>query len=509
MKKDFSEYQYTDYDKYLAVRSNRDGLHLDVFHNNVSFSPEDRKFYIGVDSAHEYYFSQKYIDIYEEDQSRRAGYPLRGLSAEEEKEIEEIRKEKETQNEETLARMQAKYHMDREQAEIERNNAVQIDGQTKEPFINVFSGSQIEMGYGEGLLDFIYADFVTPLRKIYAFFSAFSALREKEIEKRRKANGTEPAEQEPVKIYDENQEFVQRFLDYESTFNNIKDIAYASLYSSICPPRFDEGHLDAAAIRWYGNYLLALQKEYREMLEFCYDEDLYPEALGNLYPSERFALYRNYHDIPSRMTREETVSFSAVRSSGDKMPYGLPGSERIKLLTATPKITADHIALAEKLGTSSKQLAIRIQLRSFMSNEYNFSTIQDILELEFTKMLEQNIRFRKCRRCGRYFIMKGNYDTHYCDRIAEGETRTCQELAAAEKYKEKIADNKAIPIYNKYYKRYAARVKVRQIKEDDFKKWRYKAITLRDDCAEGKLTVEEYIQWMEDSFPNRKPKTKA
>ena len=73
-------------------------------------------------------------------------------------------------------------------------------------------------------------------------------------------------------------------------------------------------------------------------------------------------------------------------------------------------------------------------------------------------------------------------------------------------YKAKIADNKAIPIYNKYYKRYAARVKVRQIKEADFKKWKYQALTMRDDCAEGKISVEEYTQWMEDSFPNRKPK---
>lgn len=59
----------------------------------------------------------------------------------------------------------------------------------------------------------------------------------------------------------------------------------------------------------------------------------------------------------------------------------------------------------------------------------------------------------------------------------------------------------------KYYKRYAARVRVNQIKEDAFKKWKYQAIALRDDCSAGKITVEEYIQWMEDSFPNRKPKT--
>ena len=104
-----------------------------------------------------------------------------------------------------------------------------------------------------------------------------------------------------------------------------------------------------------------------------------------------------------------------------------------------------------------------------------------------------------------YFVQW--YDTNYCERVAEGETRNCQELAAAENYKAKIAGDKAIPIYNKYYKRYAARVRVKQIREADFKKWKYQAITLRNECSAGKITVEEYIQWMEDSFPNRKPKT--
>jgi hypothetical protein len=50
-------------------------------------------------------------------------------------------------------------------------------------------------------------------------------------------------------------------------------------------------------------------------------------------------------------------------------------------------------------------------------------------------------------------------------------------------------------------------VRVKQIREADFKKWKYQAITLRNECSAGKITVEEYIQWMEDSFPNRKPKT--
>ena len=65
-------------------------------------------------------------------------------------------------------------------------------------------------------------------------------------------------------------------------------------------------------------------------------------------------------------------------------------------------------------------------------------------------------------------------------------------------------------MYDLYYRRYAARRKVRQIKEDEFKKWRYEAMRLRDDCEAGKLTVAEYEQWMESYFPNRKrPKGKS
>ena len=104
--------------------------------------------------------------------------------------------------------------------------------------------------------------------------------------------------------------------------------------------------------------------------------------------------------------------------------------------------------------------------------------------------------------------MKGNYDTNYCDRIADGETRNCQELAAQENYKARIAGNQAIPLYNKYYKRYAARVRVRQLKEEEFKRWKYQALQKRDECSDGKITVEEFELWLEASFPNRVKKAK-
>ena len=241
------------------------------------------------------------------------------------------------------------------------------------------------------------------------------------------------------------------------------------------------------------------------MIEFCFDEDYYPEALANRLPSERFYIYRSLKGLSPFLERTEEVAFSNTMS-GKEMPYGMD-IEGLKERFSQSSIPNDaHKELAKKFGTTPEKVVALINLPHFLSRQYVFGSVAEILEMEFTKMLEHNIRFRKCKRCGKYFIMKGNYDTNYCDRIAEGETRNCQDLAAQENYKKKMADNAAIPLYQKYYKRYAARVRVRQIKEPDFKKWKYQAMTKRDECSDGKITLAEFEAWLEASFPNRKKK---
>ena len=53
MKKDFSEYQFSEYEKYLRIKSNTKHLRLDHFLNYARFFPEEKKFYIIVDSFNE------------------------------------------------------------------------------------------------------------------------------------------------------------------------------------------------------------------------------------------------------------------------------------------------------------------------------------------------------------------------------------------------------------------------------------------------------------------------
>lgn len=92
---------------------------------------------------------------------------------------------------------------------------------------------------------------------------------------------------------------VEDFLAYERTFSDLKDVAYASLYTAICPPLFTDDRVrEKEKLQWYGNYILELQKEFLEMIEFCFDEGFYPEVLGGLYPSERLYLYRQSKNLP-------------------------------------------------------------------------------------------------------------------------------------------------------------------------------------------------------------------
>lgn len=192
--------------------------------------------------------------------------------------------------------------------------------------------------------------------------------------------------------------------------------------------------------------------------------------------------------------------------SGCKMPYGMTTDEFVERPGTEIEATEQHINFAEKFNVDIDELKSLIRFPHFINTNYEFRFVADILDLEFTKMLEQDIRFRKCKRCGKYFIMKGNYNTNYCNRIAKGETRNCQDIMAFENYKKKTADNAAIKIYNKYYKRYSARVKAHTILEDDFKKWKYEAMTKRNESMDGKLTEEDFISWMESCFPNRNRK---
>lgn len=507
-KLDFSEYQMSDIEKRNSKLNGNSAVSYAYFINEARFNPEEREFTLFVDPANEDWYMKEDMDEYAADEKNRREIHEEIISEEERQEREELRLEELEYNEKMLKLLESKYCLSREIVDSEIDNFyVDHPDIPRIPLNNVLSGARVKIKYGEGILDFIYADFHTPAKKALEFRAFISALNQAIGEKKPdKSNETATQERAPEKIYNRTQIIVEDYLRYQSTVLLMKDIGYASLYTTICPPLFKDTQSEFRALKSYYDYLCMLQKEYLDMLEFCFDDNYYPEVLGHMAPSERWFLFRRVNDWGAIFSRKETVSFSTGGGSGTVMPYGLPAVQIFKRIGNGINMTDKHMEFAEKYNMDPKTLELNLRMPHFMIFKYEFRALHEILELEFTKMLEQDIRFRKCKRCGKYFIMKGNYDTNYCDRVAEGQTRSCQDLAAQENYKAKAAENPALPIYSKYYKRYAARVRSRQIKEADFKKWKFQALAKRDECSDGKITVEEYVAWMEDYFPNRKPK---
>ena len=492
MQKDYSEYVPSGEEQYWLARRGNEFIDFAYFHNFARFDPAHKTLDIRVDGKKENLWMDELVEEYETAREMRGGEEFLGLD-------EDGTEEDWKENEEDEARLDKRYRISYFPFEDILKGDQYFEKYAVEPrrvpMNNVLSGTDVNLKYGEGLLDFIYADFESPTGMVLSHIQWRSLLNHDED-----AVGFADG-----KIYDQTQEIVEQYYRYQETMPLLKEILIQSLYTMVCPPVFTEGTDRCKAVEHYYTYLCELQKEYSELLEFCFDETFHPELLDERCPAERFHLYRQLHGLSINFERTESLSFSRM-GTGTMMPYGMPQEDLYARLREQFPITDELIEFAEYYHADPQNVSMLLTIPRYLRAGYEFSRVDQILELEFTKLLESDVRFRKCQRCGRYFILKGNFNTRYCDRIEEYSGRTCQDLAAKENFKKKAADRPALGVYDLYYRRYAARKKVRQIKEDEFNKWRYEAIRLRDDCEAGKLTVEEYRQWMEDYFQNRKKK---
>ena len=341
-----------------------------------------------------------------------------------------------------------------------------------QPKNNPLSGSKVTLPLGEALFEFVYADFDSLYEEVKVSLRMYEDM-------------------DLPNADNEVQEMINRYRIYRNYKWLINHLAFGSTASALFPPAITQNADLAAAMLDYYKYLTMLQKEYRDILEFCFETKYYSEVLSDMTPSARYYLYRKINNMPP------FVEFN----------------EEQRLIMGDKKAQADYdfsafSDFAQKHGIDTTTL---IYFHNFNHNpvlRYRCESLHEFLELELSKLIEYDVKLKCCKRCGQWFTYKGNYDARYCNRIHLGELRSCRDLAAEENYKLKMEKNEALPIYRKYYRRYSARVKVNQIKKNDFKKWKYEALVKRDECSAGKITTEEYIDWLEGCFPNRKRKDK-
>lgn len=467
---DLSEYQHPESANYYSQWNGCTDLSPSFFENSVSYFAEEKKLYIQVSPVYEL---EAMFDLYED-----LEYPIPEKYQKEptEQEVESWRSK--------LQEIREKFGC----TFLVNLPEPLYPYDASEQRINAFSGTTIVVPLGEGILNFCYADFSSAFEHCGAAYWQLT-----------RTNNAPPS------IRSASEGIIHIFEQYEELFPALSEVFYSSIYTAAFPPQFTRR--SEKALAYYRQYLSLLQMEFLELLGFCLDKNFRPEVLGRLYPSERYSLWCRIKGLSSSHIRQETFQPDSYDPHGTTMPFG---TDLDKLDTSEEVIlTPEQKAFCEEYSLPEYDLQMRYTIPCFISSSYTCNNLRDILYLEFTKILEAGLEFQKCRLCGKYFIVKGNYHGVYCDRIAGGEHRTCQQLAAQDAYLEKLKDNggkNALSIYQKYYKRYFARVQAGSLKREKFKLWQYEAVQKRDECLDGALTLDEFESWLDKSMPNRKKK---
>lgn len=118
----------------------------------------------------------------------------------------------------------------------------------------------------------------------------------------------------------------------------------------------------------------------------------------------------------------------------------------------------------------------------------------ELLQYDYFRALQNEHTIRICSNCKRAFLNTTKHHTIYCDRLAPNENnKTCREVGALNKQKEKVQNSPIHQAYKKCYKKLNQRYNRGTITADEFNELITIIQPLRDDALNGDLSVEELV----------------
>ena len=181
-----------------------------------------------VDDLHEDYSMDSLMEKYQAEQEKRLGIKFKDDPEDKEYAAALVKK-----NRKQYALLQKKYDIERISSHgdptdfsdypMDENGNIDYDAEEpiRQPMNDVLSGTRVSIRYGEGILDFVYADLITPMKERYAMYRLFRKIREKSD---MDLPDTDPAEEETLeKVYNRTQEIVEHYYQFCSTCNDLGD----------------------------------------------------------------------------------------------------------------------------------------------------------------------------------------------------------------------------------------------------------------------------------------------
>lgn len=125
--------------------------------------------------------------------------------------------------------------------------------------------------------------------------------------------------------------------------------------------------------------------------------------------------------------------------------------------------------------------------------------IYDLIDYHVRECVKQETRLKVCKNCGRYFAITGRSSAEYCNRPFDEKGRTCKDVGSIALWTMKRSEDEVFKIYRREYKKRFAWIKSGRIAPGLFYVWSEKAREKKAECKAGKITLEEFSEWLHQS----------
>lgn len=208
------------------------------------------------------------------------------------------------------------------------------------------------------------------------------------------------------------------------------------------------------------------------------------------------SLVRNL-SVPEKLFLYETKRVFDIHYVNTKPAHALFLDTKFK----TKYICDTELSFEERRLDVEKIVKIIKEKHIVAEEVYELQNTEEQIRFELFKVIQNNFTINKCENCGRLFIpsttsnnpnQKGRNDQKYCNNLYLDTGKTCREIGALNKQKEKVKNSLILKEYNREYKRMHGLHynHTKRFKEKQFKEWSQKARELRDNYNDGQ--IEEF-----------------
>ncbi len=205
------------------------------------------------------------------------------------------------------------------------------------------------------------------------------------------------------------------------------------------------------------------------------------------------SLVRNL-SVPEKLFLYETKRVFDIHYVNTKPAHSIFLDTKFK----TKYICDTELSMEERNLDVEKIVEIIKEKHIVAEEVYELENTEEQIRFELFKVIQNNFVINKCENCGRLFIpfttsnnpnQKGRNDQKYCNNLYLDTGKTCKEIGALNKHKEKVENSLILKEYNREYKRmYGLHYNhQKQFSEKKFKEWSEKARKLRDNYTDDNL----------------------